>query len=774
MPLSAEAKTCQHKELKERKDFPFIQTKLISAIRQEYYSDEYAEAPVSREYENVLEATKQFKQFVILGRPGAGKTLTLWYLVCDYSENFCDDPFQQPLPIFLQLSKIKQTQGLIEYLTMCSPWLNIAFEEALKERNVTLLLDGLNEVETTMRAKVRETLCKIITICKEYNKTLILTCRQLDYNGSLYFKELDQLVLKPLDAIQIRHFIKNYIKKDHDTDHLFWQLAGKHVKQLWSDFREEIIRHHWDIKDNFSTFFVARCLPKEVEWGYLNKNWDDWVKIRNHKDSLMQMASNPYILSMLIQVYMVIGELPPNPSKVLQIFINQLIEERAKVDEMLGNFLKEKLSILAYLMQSSQQCNTIDIAKVEEILGENLIVIAKAAGILIETKEISFFHQLFQEYFASVELEKKINLGLKASEIWPSDRWWLPQGWEETVSLMVGARTVNLREFLLWLRDSQPELAARCIRENPSQIANLQDFFEELKSVWTIWFLKASQQGKVFEAASLGRALGILGIDNRPGVGLDSSGLPDIEWCQVDAGEFYFGSNHSYDLLAEEHEPNIQLLYLPTFWIAKYPVTVMQFKAFLDAEDGFIESQWWQGLEISPHLREIPEINQDNPLNNPCDCVSWYEAVAFCRWLSYNKNYEHTLPTEMEWEKAARGTDGLIYPYGNRFDSTMGNTWPAGIRKSCAVGIFIRGISPYGVADMSGNVFEWCLSRWSYLFFSHTYKQINVNTDDIRLLKGGAWRSSEKYARAALRRPQLPNFRGVAYGFRCISHQEPL
>jgi formylglycine-generating enzyme required for sulfatase activity len=101
---------------------------------------------------------------------------------------------------------------------------------------------------------------------------------------------------------------------------------------------------------------------------------------------------------------------------------------------------------------------------------------------------------------------------------------------------------------------------------------------------------------------------------------------------------------------------------LPTFWIAKYPITYRQFHAFIDAEDGFRNDAWWQGLV----KRETEPGDQAFKFwNCPCENVSWYDAVAFCRWLSAKLGYAITLPTEEQWEKAARGTDGRTYPWGN-------------------------------------------------------------------------------------------------------------
>src|SRR5262249_37558525 len=153
--------------------------------------------------------------------------------------------------------------------------------------------------------------------------------------------------------------------------------------------------------------------------------------------------------------------------------------------------------------------------------------------------------------------------------------------------------------------------------------------------------------------ASVGRALGLTDLDNRPGVGLRADGLPDLAWCEVPEGVFIMGSEH------EDDEKPIRTISLPTFYISRYPITYRQFQALIDAEDGFRNAAWWKGLH-----QESKEQQQGGPgdqafkyWNHPRERVSWYDAVAYCRWLSAKLGTEITLPTEQEWEKAARWTD---------------------------------------------------------------------------------------------------------------------
>jgi len=239
------------------------------------------------------------------------------------------------------------------------------------------------------------------------------------------------------------------------------------------------------------------------------------------------------------------------------------------------------------------------------------------------------------------------------------------------------------------------------------------------------------------ERAEAGREINKVG-DPREGVGLRADGLPDIAWCEIPAGEFVYQTNTK--------------LTLPSFNISKYPITYKQFGIFIDAPDGFKNAEWWEGLHTDG-LREQKEGpgNQQWKLDNhPCERVSWYDTMAFCKWLTDKLGYEVRLPLEEEWEKSACGTDGREYPWGNGYKVGYANVCEllfAGtyLRKTTAVGIYPQGESPYRVADLSGNVWERQLNEYN------KPEQRDWSNSANRSLRGGSWAYYAESARVAYR-----------------------
>ncbi len=249
----------------------------------------------------------------------------------------------------------------------------------------------------------------------------------------------------------------------------------------------------------------------------------------------------------------------------------------------------------------------------------------------------------------------------------------------------------------------------------------------------------------------IGRRLNSL-PDPRKGVGLDARGVPDIAWETVDVPE-------GGAVVTLETEPPQQVRIRRSFRIARYPVTWRQYKAFVAADDGYRNPEWWEGLEHE----EQPGPRQWDFANHPAIKVSWHDAMAFCRWLTGRLNLEGEvvrLPTEWEWQWVAQaGAAGLRFPWGPDWRDLGANSAESGIGRTTAVGLFPAGrVKEREVYDMAGNVSEWCLNQ----------NGDPAGREDVesRVLRGGAWFNLPDGCRAAYRLGGAPGFRDDDVGFR--------
>ena len=203
---------------------------------------------------------------------------------------------------------------------------------------------------------------------------------------------------------------------------------------------------------------------------------------------------------------------------------------------------------------------------------------------------------------------------------------------------------------------------------------------------------------------------------------------------------------------------------VPRFVIAKYPISNAQFQAFVDDANGYGSNAWWAFSLAAQRFHE-QNVRPKNPIYTdgllPRTDVSWFEAMAFCNWLSDKTGYTISLPTEEQWQRAAQGDDDRNYPWGNNFDEKRCNTKASGIRQPTPINQYPNGASSFGVIDMSGNVFEWCLTEWE----SGT---TSLQANSKRVLRGGSWFNEPEEARVAARNWLNPDLRSSDRGFRVV------
>jgi formylglycine-generating enzyme required for sulfatase activity len=233
--------------------------------------------------------------------------------------------------------------------------------------------------------------------------------------------------------------------------------------------------------------------------------------------------------------------------------------------------------------------------------------------------------------------------------------------------------------------------------------------------------------------------------DPRPGVGLRPDGLPDIAWCKVPGGK----------IILEEGAGKFTV---GPFYIGKYPVTWIQYRSFLEAKDGYHNKGWWKDLA---ECHEYPGDQYLKLDNHPAENVSWYDGVAFCRWLTTRLGYEIRLPAEWEWQQAATdGDPNNEYPWGADWDSSRANTYESSLSRTTAVGMYPHGALPKGPLDMSGNVREWCLNDYD------NPRRVEMSGMERRSLRGGSWYVSLVGARCGDRYGNWPGGRINYFGFR--------
>lgn len=229
------------------------------------------------------------------------------------------------------------------------------------------------------------------------------------------------------------------------------------------------------------------------------------------------------------------------------------------------------------------------------------------------------------------------------------------------------------------------------------------------------------------------------------------------EMVWVPAGEFLMGSTDAEIAQVVKENPGLKAewfddekpqrkVYLDGYWIYKYEVTVAQYRKFCE--------------ETGRKMPKAPSWGWED--KHPIVNVDWEDVVAYAKWAGCR------LPTEAEWEKAARGTDGRRYPWGDKWDKEKCNSWELGKRRTMPVGSFSGGIGPYGCHDMAGNVWEWCADWYGEDYYAHAPSRNPRDPEkgEYRVLRGGGWDGHAINCRCADRIYNNPVVFWSGFGFR--------
>ena len=244
-----------------------------------------------------------------------------------------------------------------------------------------------------------------------------------------------------------------------------------------------------------------------------------------------------------------------------------------------------------------------------------------------------------------------------------------------------------------------------------------------------------------------------------------------LELIRIPGGEFLMGSDEDLDMNSIDREYPLHPVYLPDFFIGKYLITNLQYDVFLKSSN-YQKPPDWDEATANTSKGEYPVIN-----------VSWYDAMAFCEWMSEKTKKSISIPSEAEWEKASRGINGRIYPWGNKWDNSFCNTNASETLGPTQVGRYSpRGDSPFGCSDMAGNIWEWTCSNWGENpitpQFMYPYdpndgrENIDAPNNMLRIVRGGAWCHEPKRARCAFRGRYFPDVKLNRRGFRVVLHNK--
>jgi len=839
---------------------------------------------------SIGEVLRAHRRLVVLGEPGAGKSTLLDYLALVFGGELDQGALglkERRLPIFCAL---RRCAGLKEPLSqqLCSDaHLPVEscpagfFEKQLRRGRCVVLLDGLDEVvDPTERGAVAQ---KIEQLASQYpGNRYIVTCRTAGWEPDLLGGDFTVVRVRNFDENAVARFVRRW----------YHAVLGETADWQAGDDRK------------------ARQEARDKAQTEAEKEAEELLAALTRRQSLRRLADNPLLLSLISLVYHLRRNLPRGRAELyghcLHILLD-LWDQKDKRDIALPPGAPEWNAKLAMVQQIAYHFHIASESAAEATADELTAIIApvlqrfqcsmapkevltlieERSGIVVDRGlgRYGFAHRTFQEYLTATVIKDTPG---KESELL---RHLGDEPWREVILLYVGLPGVNADSLLrqiLSLPDDEARnkllLAGQCLGE-PLQaeeqtrqeiLARLDTLFRTAPDPLTFqragavlaevggqqasdFFLAALGDGQPQVRAAAAEALGHLGQkdqnlierlhqvyrqDPTPATrhaardALLRLGRGDlVGMVLVPAGEFLMGSD---DPDAQDNEKPPHTVYLEAYYIDRTPVINAEYKQFLDANPKhpvpFKYTDWAKPYNWDSKSRSFPQGKADHPVM----LVSWHDAIAYARWAS------KVLPTEAEWEKAARGglqipkpetltrwwssrtrsapagretsfatpeensySIGLVdnpnpkrrYPWGDDFDPARCNTaektsereprrslWRRlfGRREELTarttagqgttpVGIYSPGgDSPYGVADMAGNVQEWTSSLYKLYPYRPDDGREDPEASGSRVLRGGLWVTGARLARCSYRHYRAPGVRDAPFGFRCVVRVAPV
>ncbi|MEM7536495.1 MAG: SUMF1/EgtB/PvdO family nonheme iron enzyme [Chloroflexota bacterium] len=760
-------------------------------------------------------------RLVVLGDPGSGKTTFVSFLALSTARAIVNDDQtlvherlgltgDVPLPIVLPLREFgrylrhlpqekhmgPQPQLLLDYLNAYFAGWNLDlpddfFTHHLASGRCLVLFDGLDEVaDIAERSLVREQVEAFVLRYGEpsdskLNATgnrFVVTCRVRGYEGQA---RLDS----DFFTSTILPFTEDDIQQFTNT----WSLA---VECTTAQSGDPSIRQRADE--------AAEHLRTAI---YANN------KVKG-------LASNPLLLTVIALVHRYRGKLPERRSELYNECTEVLLgywesgkqgEESKRLATYTGTMMEmdagEKRAFLepiAYALHESrvrewdqrqllmalqtqfeERGQPPAIAK--QMAEKFLMALVVRNGLVQEIEQglFEFMHLSFQEYFAARKLadsEDFIEETLNRLD----DSWWhepillqaahLSESGRRRVSSLIEA--ILRAPTLNGIRSEidRTILAGQClidVGQNKVEASVWRHVIERLKAAMR-------SDATLHQRTEAATTLGMLG-DDRKGVGVriaieENRHIPDIDWVQIEPRVFIMGGDpHRDRQVRREEQPQFMCTLLThAFHISRYPITVAQYQAFIDA-GGYHQERYWtnEGWQWATDNNIIGPAKYQEVFtipNHPQVGISWFEAIAFCRWFSEQTKQPIHLPSEAQWERTARHTTGRLYPWGDQGTvyqrCNVNNT---GIGHPSAVGLFTNGNSDDGVADMAGNVWEWCGTQWRDNYYDYEVKVSDAVEGNVpRVVRGGSFDDPQSAARCTYRIWHTPHARLNNLGFRVV------
>jgi formylglycine-generating enzyme required for sulfatase activity/energy-coupling factor transporter ATP-binding protein EcfA2 len=722
---------------------------------------------------------------VILGDPGAGKSTLLKVLALALARQA-----KGPLPILVPLNayaaaleqgEISLHDFLIRYFATRQHRLkNLGplFDAALGAGQAVVLLDGLDEVQA--------------------NRTFLARLVQ-DFAAEYIPEPGQREELAPGNRLVVTSRIVGY--REAPLSGPYWRIY------TLVDFRREEIERfadRWTL-----AFEIAVRGDTEIAHQAAYRERADLLAAIFANPGIERLASNPLLLTILALIKRQGVTLPQRRVELYELYLRTLInawnkarslDQRSVGPEMdyletvqvlapLGLWLRETNPTAGLVSRTALEQWLVDYYRTEWEMApgpasrgarEFLNAVRHYSNLLVERglNQYGFLHLTFEEMLAAKGIAAQAQLG-PVGAVETILHHLNDPNWHETILLAVGALGVVAQ---------QPLAAGEVLRhlcqadlEGEAKGQNIIIAGEALLDVGEVGVGRRAAihvSGRLVETMQSAevpprtrRQAGL--ILGRLGWGPD-----DLDaFIEIAPGPFLYGD--------EKKRKEIPYRY----WMARYPVTNAQYARFVEdggyqcrelwSEEGWawrtgdydskVTEDWLRGWlkNRPPEGRDQPfwwdDAEQNNPVF-PVVGVSWFEAEAYCHWLDARfrigaqralplpEGYVVRLPTEEEWERGARGTDGREYPWGDTFDMRRANTQESEIGKTTAVCTYPQGVGPEGMWDAAGNIWEWA----------------NSKVEDWRVLRGGSWYDAQRDARCAARYRRIPGDFDDDVGFRVV------